>query len=126
MSQSQLHHYTIAPDVLADWLEQQGDDRWWLVDGDRFFQGRVSMPCPSGTLAAALRKIQQPLVVIAEQPIPGISKESVSAKDFERFAYRTQGRTDVEFHMAWKGQSGTWWLVEDTETAQAALRAGAN
>src|SRR5438094_670211 len=34
-------HNKIASSELAAWLEQQGTDRWWTVDGDPLLTGRL-------------------------------------------------------------------------------------
>ncbi len=56
-------HYQIEPSKLADWLESQGTDIWWSVDGDRFLTGRISFPCPADELASLLRQVNRPLLV---------------------------------------------------------------
>jgi hypothetical protein len=46
-------HYTIASSELASWLEMQGTDRWWSVDGDPLLTGRLSLPCPAAPAGRA-------------------------------------------------------------------------
>src|SRR3954468_24859301 len=60
-------HYEIPSPELAIWLEQQGEDRWWNVDGDPLLTGRLTFPCPADELAAELRRIGRPLLVQAKQ-----------------------------------------------------------
>ena len=60
-------HYEVAAGELAAWLEQQGEDRWWTVDGDPLLTGRLAFPCPADELAPELRKIGRPLLVQAKK-----------------------------------------------------------
>ena len=59
-------HYELLSAELAAWLEQQGLDRWWSVDGDSLLTGRMTFPCRTRRLAAELRKIG-PLLVQAKK-----------------------------------------------------------
>ncbi|MFO0929604.1 MAG: hypothetical protein U0736_21670, partial [Gemmataceae bacterium] len=56
-------HVTVSSAALAEWLERQGVDRWWTVDGDPLLTGRLSFPCPADELAAELRRVNRTLLV---------------------------------------------------------------
>src|SRR5262249_54836289 len=60
-------HYELPPAELAAWLEQQGPDLWWNVDGDPLLTGRLTFPCPARTLATQLRTISRPLLIQAKK-----------------------------------------------------------
>ena len=38
-------YYEVPSSELAAWLEQQGKDRWWNVDGDPLLTGEMPFPC---------------------------------------------------------------------------------
>src|SRR5947207_9170352 len=67
MSLREEPHYMIASSELADWLERQGADCWWNVDGDPLLTGRLTFPCPTDELAAELRRIDRPLLLQAKK-----------------------------------------------------------
>jgi hypothetical protein len=122
-------HYEIPSSELAAWLEQQGKDRWWYVDGDPLLTGRLALPCPADELAVELRKINRPMLVQAKngdsvakgQPIgrdklselvahfadnvPGSGSEQMSLCPRDRLLY-----------MRWKGSPHEWLLCEDSQT----------
>ena len=52
-------YYTVPAGELAAWIEQQGDDTWWNVDGDSILTGILSFPSPGDELAAELRRINE-------------------------------------------------------------------
>jgi hypothetical protein len=41
-------YFRLPARELAAWIEQQGADTWWNVDGDSILTGRLSFPCTSG------------------------------------------------------------------------------
>jgi hypothetical protein len=57
-------HFEIPASELAAWLERQGRDSWWSVDGDPLLMGRVRLPCAAEDLARAIREIGEPLLVL--------------------------------------------------------------
>ncbi len=56
-------YYTVPAGELAAWIEQQGDDTWWNVDGDSILTGILSFPSPGDELAEELRRISRLLLV---------------------------------------------------------------
>jgi hypothetical protein len=129
-------HYELPAKELAAWLEEQGKDHWWNVDGDPLLTGRMTFPCPAGELAAELRKIDRPLLVQANeddvdaqgQPI---SKEKLS----DLVGHFADGLSDEDdgqippwggdrlFYLCWKGKLHEWLLEEDSEATEQAKAA---
>jgi hypothetical protein len=127
-------HYEIASTDLAAWLEEQGKDRWWNVDGDPLLTGKRAFPCPASDLAAELRKINRPLLVQAKkddsdargQPIgKGHLNELVGhfSDDLQvpSGAEVPPWGTDRLLYLRWKGAPDDWLLEEDSETTEDML-----
>lgn len=122
-------HYEVPAAELAAWLQDQGEDRWWYVDGDPLLTGRMTFPCPGGSLAAELRRIDRPLLVRAREGAPGANGQ-VIGKDrlndlVEHFVEPANGSAGAEWrrgsgdrllYLCWKGGFRDWLLVEDRET----------
>jgi hypothetical protein len=134
-------HYKIASSELAAWLEGQGTDRWWNVDGDPLLTGRLSFPCPADELAAELRRINRTLLVQDRRKSPSGRGEPIVARDLDGLVTRlgenvqTNGTEpswakDRLFFLCWEDRGDEWLLVEDEETtersrADAAVAQGA-
>jgi hypothetical protein len=124
-------HFEISSSELAAWLEEQGKDRWWNVDGDPLLTGRMTFPCPAGDLAQVLRKIGRPLLVQAKKDDRD-AKGQIIAKDelnaivgrFEENLHVTGGGDmpacggDRLLYLCWKGSADEWLLEEDSETTE--------
>ena len=116
------------------WLEDQGKDRWWNVDGDPLLTGRLTFPCPASDLAAELRKIDRPLLVQAKkddkdakgQPV-GEAKLDELVVHFSENLHDPRGGEmppwggDRLFYLRWKGAPDEWLLEEDSETTEQML-----
>jgi hypothetical protein len=121
-------HYKISSSELAAWLEGQGTDRWWNVDGDPLLTGRLSFPCPADELAAELRRIKRTLLVQDRRKPPKGCGEEVVAQDLDALATRleedvqTNGTppwaNDRLFALCWEDGADEWLLVEDEETTE--------
>jgi hypothetical protein len=122
-------HYKIASSELAAWLEAQGADRWWNVDGDPLLTGRLSFPCPADELAAELRRIDRMLLVQDRRKTPSGRGEPISARDLDALVTRlgdnvqADGATppwanDRLFFLCWEGREDEWMLAEDEETTR--------
>ena len=128
-------HYEIPSSEFAAWLEQQGKDRWWYVDGDPLLTGKLPFPCPADELVAELRKLNRPLLVQAKPDDPHAKGQPV-AKDklnelVGHFAENLHvsgsepmppGAGDRLLYLCWKGSPHEWLLAEDSETS-APMRA---
>jgi hypothetical protein len=124
-------HYEIPSTELAAWLENQGKDRWWYVDGDPLLTGRRVLPCPASQLAEELVNINRPLLVQAKKEDTAakgqvIGKDKLDdlvghwADDFP--VSNTQDLPlwghDRLLYLRWKGAPDDWLLVEDSETTE--------
>jgi hypothetical protein len=121
-------HYSIASSELAAWLESQGAERWWNVDGDPLLTGRLSFPCPADELAAELRRINRILLVQDRRKNPSGQGQQITASDLDALVTRfgdnveTKGAklswvNDRLFFLCWKDRGEEWLLVEDEETS---------
>jgi hypothetical protein len=124
-------HYEIPSSELAAWLEEQGKDRWWNVDGDPLLTGRMTFPCPADELAAELRKIDRPLLVQAKKEDIGAMGQRVPKDKLDELVGHfvetnhplgpgpmpPWGR-DRLLYLCWKGSTYEWLLEEDSETTE--------
>jgi len=124
-------HDELPADELAAWLEAQGNDRWWSVDGDPLLTGRLDFPCPADELAAELRQIGQPLLVQARiedtgakgQRINRDKLDAVAGKIADSMHLIREGQLpawsgDRLLDLCWKGSTDDWLLCEDSEAAK--------
>jgi hypothetical protein len=131
-------HYQIASSELADWLESQGPDIWWSVDGDPILTGRMSLPAPADELAAELRRINRLLLVLDPSKSPASRGQEITAQELDKLATRPGDEIpmpgpgprpawmdDREFYMAWADRGDEWMLVEDRETTEEERREAA-
>jgi hypothetical protein len=129
MSLRDESHYRIASSELATWLEAQGVDRWWNVDGDPVLTGRLSLPCPADELAAELRRINRTLLVQDRRKPPTGGGEQIVARDLDGLATRLGDNVQTNgakpawannrlFFLCWEDHGDEWMLAEDEETTQ--------
>ncbi|HLN27361.1 MAG TPA: hypothetical protein VK395_06430 [Gemmataceae bacterium] len=122
-------HYEIQSSELAGWLEQQGVDLWWNVDGDPLLTGRLTFPCPADELSAELRKLNRALLVQAPKGDPEAKGQSIDASKVSGMVARFAGNltsagplpewaNDRLFYLCWKGSPHEWLLAEDSVTAK--------
>jgi hypothetical protein len=124
-------HCEIPSSELAAWLEEQGKEQWWNVDGDPLLTGRMTFPCPAEVLAGELREIDRPLLVQAKREDTGargqpIGKEKLNevvghfAENVHIFGEGEIPRWsgDRLLYLCWKGSSNEWLLAEDSETTK--------
>ena len=122
-------HYEIPSAELAAWLEQQGKDRWWNVDGDPLLTGRLTFPCPADELAAELTKINLPLLVQAKKEDAGAKGQPVGKEKLDELVGKVSDNIqlggaekmpawagDRLLYLCWKGSPHDWLLEEDNET----------
>jgi hypothetical protein len=122
--------YTLPAGELAAWIEQQGGDTWWNVDGDSILTGILSFPCPGDELADELRRINRLLLVQDPQKRREASGQEVDrtaldglvdylGKNASIAADRKPAWTnDRLLYLCWHGSDAEWLLVEDLETTQ--------
>jgi hypothetical protein len=122
-------HYEIPSPELAAWLEQQGIDVWWNVDGDSLLTGRLSFPCPGDELAAELRRIDRPLLVQAKEGDAEAKGQMIDAAHLDRVVgrfsenrkprgTRQKWAEDRLLYLCWKGSHHDWLLTEDSRTTE--------
>jgi len=109
---------TITVEQLAGWLEEQGADRYWSVDGDPELGGRLSFPCPGDELAGELRKIDKSLVVVPPPEPP--AEPGGPAPQLDRYVDEEELGTRV-LQLRWEGSDSAWLLIEDEETSRSVL-----
>lgn len=124
-------HYEIPSSELARWLEEQGNERWWNVDGDPLLTGRMMFPCPAEQLARELRKINRPLLVQAKKEAM-VARGQPITKDklndlVDHFAENLEVSDEAEMprwsadrllYLCWNDTSYEWLLTEDSETTE--------
>lgn len=127
-------HYEVSATELAAWVEQQGTDTWWNVDGDPILTGRLSFPCPGDELADELRRINRPLLVQDKRKSPGAAGQQVDRKALDTLADslgnnlristgdQPDWTNDRFFYLCWKGSDEEWLLVEDRETTESSRK----
>ncbi len=76
-------HFEIRSDALADWIDRQGEDRWWTVDGDPLLTGRIAFPCPGDELAAELRRINRRLLIRVRNGRPDADGREITSNDVD-------------------------------------------
>jgi hypothetical protein len=81
-------HYLVQAGHLASWIEAQGEEIWWRVDGDPLLMSRLMFPCPPDELAGELRKINRPLLV--SDPNEAGHGEEVAHGDLSRLLEREE------------------------------------
>jgi hypothetical protein len=122
-------HFKIASAALAEWLEQQGVDRWWNVDGDPLLTGRLSFPCPADELAAELRRLNKALLVQDRRKSPSGHGQAVTVQELDALVTRLGDNVAVNgarpgwandrlFFLCWEDHGDDWMLVEDEETTE--------
>jgi hypothetical protein len=129
MSKAKAPYYEIPSGELADWILQQGEERWWNVDGDSLLTGLLSFPCPGDELAEELLRINKPLHVLVSANHADAKGEIIGKDKLDGLVGRMgenvviSGKippwvNDRVLCLRWKGAPVEWLLVEDTETSE--------
>jgi hypothetical protein len=122
-------HYEISSAELAVWLERQGKDRWWNVDGDPLLTGLLTFPCPAEELAAELRRINRHLLVQAKRDDAGAKGQVIDAATLDKAVGRFSENMQVSgampewaadrfLYLCWKRSTHEWLLAEDSVTTE--------
>ncbi len=121
-------HYEIHASELAAWLEQQGKDRWWNVDGDPLLTRLLEFPCPADELAEELRRLSRPLLIRVETP--NAKGQKIDRNQLDALVLRFYETTHTVgldrspwganrfLYLGWKGASNDWLLAEDNVTTE--------
>jgi hypothetical protein len=126
-------HFKIPSVALAEWLERQGVDRWWTVDGDPLLAGRLSFPCPADELAAELRRLNRTLLVQDRRESPSGRGQPVTARELDALVSRLGDNlvireprppwaNDRVFFLCWESGGDDWLLLEDEQTTESSRR----
>jgi len=124
-------HYELPSTELAEWLEEQGSDRWWNIDGDPLLTGRMTFPCPAALLARELRKINRPLIVQARKGDEEADGRPIGKGDLDRVVTRLSESihqirpaplpawaADRSLYLCWADSRFEWILSEDSRMTQ--------
>jgi len=133
MSVKDKPHFEVAADEFAEWLERQGPDLWWNVDGDPILTGLLSVPCPVDELVTGIRRVNRPLWIIGDtcSSLATTHGETNASAVLDNMARRLEddsvvGTTkppwagDRFLVLAWKDTDNEWLLVEDQESTALA------
>lgn len=112
---SERPHCRIEAHNLAAWLEDQGEEPWWTVDGDPILMSRLEFPAPPDELATVLRKIGKPVLVA--DPSGGASGEELVPKEIPRVVQSDELGNRLLL-LAWEDGTTDWQLIEDEPTSE--------
>jgi hypothetical protein len=131
-------HYEIPSAELAAWIDQQGSERWWNVDGDLLLTGRLSFPCPGDELAEELRRINRSLLILtckgnadAQGQVIGMERLDALVDHLGENVViagpKPSWVNDRVLLLRWKADRENWLLIEDESTKrnQQDIAAGA-
>ena len=115
-------HCIVKAADLGDWFARQGEEMWWVIDGDNYLMERIGSPCPGDILATTLRKLDRSLL-IADPEKKG-SGEAVTGQGIGDLAFIDRDGNRV-FQLSWDQPDAgdTWLIYEDKETAELAAKA---
>jgi hypothetical protein len=115
-------HYELPASALANWIERQGEDRWWTVDGDYLLGGLMPLPCTGDELAAQLRRLDRPLFVFDKCRNPAARGQVIGEDQLDERVDRLgddSTTSDRLLYLAWKGSDEPWLLIEDRKTTES-------
>jgi hypothetical protein len=115
-------HFELPASALANWIERQGVDRWWSVDGEPFLTRLMPFPCPGDELAAELRRIDRPLLVFDKSRNPEARGQVIGEDKLDELVDRLGDDVTTAnrlLYLSWKGSDEPWLLVEDRETTES-------
>ena len=104
---------SVSVEEVASWLDANGADKLWTVDGETRLGRTVNLPCYGAELASAFRALGGDVTVVGD----GVAEDA----GLEAFLFDDDGGR--AFAMTWSthGQDDIWVLTEDL-LAEAALR----
>jgi hypothetical protein len=122
-------HCEVSSAELAAWIDRQGADCWWNVDGDPFLTGHLMFPCPGDELADELRRINRPLLVQDPQRRPTSRGQTIGRDQLDELVGHLGDPAPLTgprpawvdnriLLLCWKGTDEDWLLVEDRETTE--------
>lgn len=121
MELKQTSYGELPAEELAKWLDDQGEDTYWTVDGDPELTGRLSVPCPGDELASEIRSIGKSLLVFDPRHGTQAGPAVIKASELDGFVESEELGTSV-LQLCWKGSDTIWLLIEDEETSESVGR----
>lgn len=123
-------HYEISSEELAIWVEQQGTDVWWNIDGDPRLTSILSIPCPGDELAAGLRRVGRPLLIVDPSGSVEARGQVIDHSQLDSLIARLGDTVQITrerplwfdnrfLYLCWKDRDELWMLTEDLETTQS-------
>lgn len=109
---SEKPHYLVQAYNLAAWITDQGEDKWWGVDGDPLLMSRLSFPCPPEELATELQRINRPLLVSDPDRV-GEGAE-LTPEEISRLV-ETEELGVPCLNLSWQDSSVDWLLIEEDD-----------
>ena len=122
MSIRESPHYRLPATELATWVDRQGPDRWWSIDGDLLLTSRIFIPVPGDDLALELRKIPKMLLLADKDGRPEAQGQTIGADDLDRLVDLFPYTNDRVLFLSWQGTDIDWLLIEDEETSASEAR----
>jgi hypothetical protein len=110
-------HYEMQSHDLADWLDNEGPDSWWTVDGERHLNRTVDFPCPPEELSEELRKMPNRTLEVLD-PRPGSTANGAPVGNGVKLIdladrNNNRGSQIYTFRVKGEGFDKAWQLVED-------------
>lgn len=114
-----LPYFSVSTSELSKWIDQQGEDCWWSVDGDPLLMGRLHMPCPGDELSAELRKFDKVLLLLDKALTVSTAGQWKTAEALNDLATTDEDGFRL-FQFCWKDRpENDWILFEDEETSDS-------
>jgi hypothetical protein len=120
-------HYELPASELAAWIDRQGADVWWTIDGDPYLTGRLPSPCRGDELAIVLRQSLRTLLVrdqageatgqvlTADRLDPHVERLGNSIHMHDPSRPKPSWADDRFLWLSWKGERNEWMLAEDRD-----------
>ena len=116
-----LPHYRLSSSVLGDWLDMQGKEPWWSVDGDPLLMERLNFPCPGAELAELLRRMDKPLLMLDARANSRARGETIGATAIDDIANADLTHDERVLQLCWADDSDRGWLLcEDLDSGRMA------
>ena len=121
-------HFQVPSSDLAAWIEKQGKETWWNVDGDTRLTDRLTFPCPGDELADELRRIDRSLMVFDPKERSAADGALIGEDDIDGLVDRLGNYQKYEgkkpawadnrvLYCQWTDGNEEWMLSEDRETS---------
>lgn len=109
-------HFRVSSENLSAWVDDQGEDSEWIVDGDAYLMSRLEFPASHDELARELRSAGKPLLVA--DPNETGAGEEVTPDELDRVV-EIDERGNRTMTLTWEGGDSDWQLVEEELTSES-------